>query len=47
MRVLGLSFGYHDAAACLVVDGEVVAACAEERFTRQKHDADFPMAAAR
>lgn len=47
MKVLGLSFGYHDAAACLVVDGEVVAASAEERFTRQKHDADFPMAAAR
>lgn len=46
MRVLGLSFGYHDAAACLVADGRVVAACAEERFSRQKHDAGFPMAAA-
>ena len=42
MRVLGVSYGYHDASAALVVDGEVVSAAAEERFTRQKHDANFP-----
>lgn len=42
MKVLGVSYGYHDASACLVVDGRVVAASAEERFTRQKHDANFP-----
>ncbi len=42
MKVLGVSYGYHDASACLVVDGAVVAAAAEERFTRQKHDANFP-----
>lgn len=40
--VLGLSYGYHDASACLVVDGRLIAAVAEERFTRQKHDANFP-----
>lgn len=42
MKVLGLSGLYHDAAACLVVDGDVVAAAEEERFTRVKHDARFP-----
>src|SRR4051812_20140975 len=42
MNVLGLSAYYHDSAACLVVDGEVVAAAQEERFTRRKHDANFP-----
>jgi carbamoyltransferase len=42
MRILGLSAFYHDSAACLVVDGEVVAAAQEERFTRKKHDAGFP-----
>ncbi len=42
MKVLGLSYGYHDASACLVIDGRVAAASAEERFTRQKHDANFP-----
>jgi carbamoyltransferase len=46
MRVLGLSGFYHDAAACLVVDGEVVAAAEEERFSRVKHDARFPARAA-
>jgi carbamoyltransferase len=40
--ILGLSAFYHDSAAALVVDGEVVAAAQEERFTRKKHDADFP-----
>ena len=42
MRVLGISAYYHDAAACLVVDGDIVAAAQEERFTRKKHDAGFP-----
>lgn len=43
MNILGLSAYYHDSAACLVVDGEVVAAAQEERFTRKKHDSDFPL----
>ncbi len=42
MTVLGLSCFYHDAAACLVRDGRIVAAAQEERFTRIKHDAAFP-----
>jgi carbamoyltransferase len=41
-RILGISAYYHDSAACLVVDGQVVAAAQEERFTRKKHDASFP-----
>lgn len=40
--VLGISAYYHDSAACLVVDGRIVAAAQEERFTRKKHDAGFP-----
>ncbi|WP_324726104.1 carbamoyltransferase [Actomonas aquatica] len=40
--ILGLSAFYHDSAAALVVDGEIVAAAQEERFTRKKHDAGFP-----
>lgn len=47
MNILGLSAYYHDSAACLVVDGEIVAAAQEERFTRRKHDADFPAQAIR
>ncbi len=42
MRVLGISCWYHDAAACLLVDGRIVAAAQEERFTRIKHDEAFP-----
>jgi len=42
MKILGLSAFYHDSAACLVVDGELVAAAQEERFTRKKHDHRFP-----
>ena len=42
MKVLGLSAFYHDAAACLVVDGDIIAAAQEERFTRKKHDLEFP-----
>jgi len=40
--ILGISAYYHDAAACLLVDGKIVAAAQEERFTRKKHDARFP-----
>jgi carbamoyltransferase len=46
MRILGISAFYHDSAAALVVDGEVVAAAQEERFTRRKHDSSFPVHAA-
>ncbi len=42
MRVLGISAYYHDAAAALVVDGRIIAAAQEERFTRKKHDPAFP-----
>src|SRR4051812_32809585 len=42
MRTLGISAYYHDSAAALVVDGKVVAAAQEERFTRKKHDPGFP-----
>ncbi len=45
MKVLGISAYYHDAAACLVVDGVIVAAAQEERFSRKKHDARFPISA--
>ena len=41
-RILGISAFYHDSAAALIVDGEIVAAAQEERFTRQKHDPGFP-----
>ena len=42
MNILGISAYYHDAAACLLRDGEIVAAAQEERFSRRKHDASFP-----
>lgn len=42
MRILGFSAFYHDAAACVIIDGEIVAAAQEERFTRIKHDSAFP-----
>jgi carbamoyltransferase len=42
MRILGLSAFYHDSAAALVIDGKIVAAAQEERFTRKKHDSRFP-----
>jgi len=47
MNVLGISAYYHDAAACLLRDGRIVAAAQEERFTRLKHDPSFPRRAAR
>ena len=45
--ILGLSALYHDSAAALVIDGEIIAAAQEERFSRQKHDASFPSQAIR
>ncbi|KPK48683.1 MAG: hypothetical protein AMK72_06335 [Planctomycetes bacterium SM23_25] len=42
MNILGISAFYHDSAACLVRDGDLVAAAQEERFTRKKHDEEFP-----
>ena len=42
MYILGISAFYHDSAACLIKDGDIVAAAQEERFTRKKHDAGFP-----
>jgi carbamoyltransferase len=43
MKILGISAYYHDAAACLLIDGEIIAAAQEERFTRKKHDSNFPV----
>ncbi len=43
MNILGISAYYHDSAACLVVDGKINAAAQEERFTRKKHDENFPV----
>jgi carbamoyltransferase len=42
MKILGISAFYHDSAAALISDGEIVAAAQEERFTRKKHDSGFP-----
>jgi len=42
VSILGISAFYHDSAAALIVDGEIIAAAQEERFTRKKHDAAFP-----
>ena len=41
-NILGISAFYHDSAAALLQDGVITAACQEERFTRRKHDADYP-----
>ncbi len=43
MNILGISAFYHDSAACLVQDGEIISAAQEERFTRKKHDHNFPI----
>ena len=40
--VLGISAFYHDSAAAIIVDGKIIAAAQEERFTRKKHDASYP-----
>jgi len=42
VHILGISAFYHDSAACLIADGQIIAAAQEERFTREKHDAHFP-----
>ncbi len=42
MNILGISAFYHDSAACLIRDGQIISAAQEERFTRKKHDHDFP-----
>lgn len=42
MNILGISAYYHDSAACLIQDGQIIAAAQEERFTRKKHDSSFP-----
>src|SRR6266571_1432067 len=47
MRILGISAFYHDSAAALIEDGKIIAAAQEERFTRKKHDARFPVNAIR
>ena len=41
-HILGLSCFYHDSAAALLKDGRIIAAAQEERFTRKRHDSDFP-----
>jgi carbamoyltransferase len=43
MNILGISAYYHDSASCLVTDGVIIAAAQEERFTRKKHDSNFPI----
>ena len=45
MYILGISAWYHDSAACLISDGEIIAAAQEERFSRIKHDSNFPLQA--
>ena len=40
--ILGISAFYHDSAACILIDGEIIAAAQEERFTRKKHDPRYP-----
>ena len=47
MLILGISAFYHDSAACLIEDGNIIAAAQEERFSRKKHDAGFPIQAIR
>jgi carbamoyltransferase len=43
MNILGISALYHDSAACLISHGEIIAAAQEERFSRKRHDAGFPI----
>ena len=40
--ILGISAFYHDSAACILIDGKIIAAAQEERFTRRKHDPSYP-----
>ena len=41
-KILGISAFYHDSAATLIIDGKIIAAAQEERFTRKKHDSSYP-----
>ena len=43
MYILGISAFYHDSAACIIRNGDIIAAAQEERFTRKKHDQNFPI----
>ena len=40
--ILGISAFYHDSAACILINGKIIAAAQEERFTRKKHDPSYP-----
>ena len=40
--ILGISAFYHDSAACILINGKIIAAAQEERFTRKKHDSNYP-----
>ena len=40
--ILGISAFYHDSAAAILIDGKIIAAAQEERFTRKKHDSSYP-----
>ena len=42
IKIIGISCYYHDSAATLVIDGDIISAVQEERFTRKKHDSSFP-----
>ena len=42
VSILGISAFYHDSAAALIIDGKIISAAQEERFTRKKHDASYP-----
>ena len=42
ISILGISAFYHDSAAALIIDGKIIAAAQEERFSRKKHDASYP-----
>ena len=42
ISILGISAFYHDSAASIITDGKIIAAAQEERFTRKKHDSEFP-----
>src|SRR6476661_6277599 len=43
LNIIGLSFGYHDSACCVMRDGKLIAAAQEERFSRKKNDNAFPL----
>ena len=45
IKILGIKYGGHDTSAALMIDGELVAACAQERYTKDKHSRRFPLEA--